>query len=88
MTGYDEPQLFVNGNSEYGPGRIKKGETVSLRPRTATFNGAAQVRLVEVDPGNDKELGSISVNDDQLNKTLTGEFHTWGSHYELTYKVV
>jgi hypothetical protein len=88
VTGYDEPELFVNGNSVYGPGRVKKGGTIPLRPRTAAFNGAATVRLTEVNPGKDKELGAISVNDDQLNKELTGEFHTSGSHYELTYKVV
>lgn len=88
VTGYDEPQLFVDGNSQYGPGRLKKGQSVSLRPRTVKFNGAAKVKLVEVNPGKSKELGTSTITDDQKNKTLTAEFHTSGSHYELSYKVV
>lgn len=88
VTGHDEPQLFVDGNSEYGPGRVSKGQTISLRPRTVAFDDAARVKLVEVNGKRSKELGTITITDDQRNKTLTGEFHTSGSHYELSYKVV
>lgn len=89
VTGYDEPELFVNGNSEYGPGRVKKGQSINLRPRTVNFNGAATVKLMEVNPKRSKQIGgAATINADQLNKTLTREFHTSGSHYELTYKVV
>jgi len=88
VTGYDEPQLFVEGKSVYGPGRVNKGQTITLSPLTVKFNGAAEVRLMEVNPKKDKQIGpEFKVNTDQAGKTLTHEFHTSGAHYKLKYKV-
>jgi hypothetical protein len=87
--GRDEPQLFVNGVSVYGPGDIGKGETVDLRPRSAVFTSVAHMALVEVDPGADDELGIVTASAGQSGKgALRGEFHLPQADYEITYQVV
>jgi len=87
--GRDEPQLFVDGVSVFGPGNMGKGETVDLRPRSSRFTEVARIRLVEVDPGPDDELGTVVASSDQVNLgAQLGEFSLPGADYSLTYEVV
>lgn len=84
----DEPKLIVNGVTIYGPGNVGKGETVNLN-RSTLFNGSAQVQLVEVNPGKDKDLGTrtISGASDVGQGSRMKEFQSPGADYELTYEV-
>ena len=87
--GRDEPQLFVNGVSVYGPGDIGKGETVDLRPRTAVFVSVAHIALVEADPGADDSLGVVTATRSQSGRgPQRGEFHLPQADYEITFHVV
>ncbi|MEU8234100.1 hypothetical protein AB0C12_31320 [Actinoplanes sp. NPDC048967] len=87
--GRDEPQLFVNGVSVYGPGDIGKGETVDLRPRTTVFTSVAHIALVEVDPGSDDQLGVVTAIGGQAGHgPQRGEFHLPNADYEITFQVV
>ncbi|MFT4165444.1 MAG: hypothetical protein QM650_09400 [Microlunatus sp.] len=88
-VGRDDPKILVDGKTVYGPGDIGRGETVNLN-RTALFTTSAQVQLVEVDAGNDDDMGTITIRGaaqvgqgDQV-----GEFHRTHADYELTYQVV
>jgi hypothetical protein len=87
--GKDDPQLFVNGVSVYGPGSIEKGQTVNLRPRSALFTSVANINLKEVDPGVDDDMGTVTATASDLNKgVLPGEFHRANADYKLFYQVV
>jgi hypothetical protein len=87
--GRDEPQLFVNGVSVYGPGDIGKGETVDLRPRSAAFTSVAHMALYEVDAGSDDALGVVSAIAGQSGKgAQQGEFHLPNADYAITFQVV
>jgi hypothetical protein len=87
--GPDEPQLFINGVSVYGPGDIGKGETVDLRPRSAVFTSVAHITLVEVDPGADDEMGIVTATAGQSGKgAQRGEFHLPQADYEINFQVV
>ncbi|GAA3348958.1 hypothetical protein GCM10020358_69360 [Amorphoplanes nipponensis] len=87
--GRDEPQLFVNGVSVYGPGDIGKGETVDLRPRSAVFASVAHMALVEADPGADDQLGVVTAIAGQAGRgPQRGEFHLPAADYEITFQVV
>jgi hypothetical protein len=87
--GRDEPQLFVNGVSVYGPGDIGKGETVDLRPRSAVFTSVAHLALVEVDGGSDDSLGVVTATAGQTGRgAQRGEFHLPNADYAITFQVV
>ncbi|MFI7542141.1 hypothetical protein [Actinoplanes sp. NPDC049599] len=87
--GRDEPQLFVNGVSVYGPGDIGKGETVDLRPRSAVFTSVAHLALVEVDAGSDDSLGVVTAIAGQSGQgAQRGEFHLTNADYSITFQVV
>lgn len=87
--GPDDPQLFVNGVSVYGPGSIGKGETVNLQGRTAIFTSVAHIALVEVDPGADDELGVVTATAKQSGRgAQQGEFHLPQADYAITFQVV
>ena len=87
--GRDEPQLFVNGVSVYGPGDIGKGETVDLRPRSAVFTSVAHMALYEVDSGSDDALGVVTAIAGQSGKgAQRGEFHLPNADYAITFQVV
>jgi hypothetical protein len=87
--GRDEPQLFVDGVSVFGPGDMGRGETVDLRPRSALFAEVARIRLTEVDPGPDDELGTVVASSSQAGQgAQLGEFSRPGADYNLTYEVV
>ncbi len=84
-VGRDEPKIVVDGRTVYGPGDIGKGETITLN-RTALFSGSAQVQLVEVDTGNDDDMGTITVRGSaQVDRgNQVGEFHRTHADYQLT----
>jgi hypothetical protein len=87
--GKDEPQLFVNGVSVYGPGSIEKGQTIDLRPRFAYFTSVAGINLKEVDSGPDDDLGTVTATAAQAGKgNLTGEYSLPNADYEVVYSVV
>jgi len=87
--GKDEPQLFVNGVSVYGPGSIEKGQTIDLRPRFAYFTSVGQINLKEVDSGPDDDLGTVTATAAQAGTgNQTGEYSLPNADYEVTYRVV
>jgi hypothetical protein len=87
--GDDDPQLFVNGVSVYGPGSIGKGETVNLQGRTAVFTSVAHIALVEVDPGADDDLGVVTATAQQSGRgAQQGEYHLPHADYQINYQVV
>jgi hypothetical protein len=86
--GKDEPQLFVNGVSVYGPGSIEKGQSVDLRPRFAYFTSVGQINLKEVDAGPDDDLGTVTATAGQAGAgNLSGEYSLPNADYKITYKV-
>jgi len=66
-----------------------KGDTVDLRPRFALFSSVAQIKLLEVDPGPDDNLGTVTASAAQAGQgTQFGEFSIPGADYEIEYEVV
>ncbi len=86
----DEPQLYIDGVSKFGPGKMSKGETEILTGRTFDFTGTATMELFEVDPGNDDFLGSIQVTSSQAGAGVqVGKFDFLKhAEYTITYEVV
>ncbi|WP_182885948.1 hypothetical protein [Microbispora sp. H10885] len=85
----DEPELFIDGVSKFGPGSMKKGDTAILTGRSATFTGTATMELFEVDNGQDDFLGSAQVTSAQADGNVHVATFDFRNHakYTLLYEV-
>jgi hypothetical protein len=81
--GKDEPQLFIDGVSKFGPGSMGKGDMVVLTG-THQFTGTATMELFDVDPGNDDFLGSVTVTSAESGQGVQVETFDHLNHAEYT----
>ncbi|MET9337076.1 hypothetical protein [Nonomuraea sp. NPDC003804] len=89
-VGEDEPQLFINGVSKFGPGKMGKGDTEILTGTTFEFFSTATMELFDVDKGsNDDFLGSVVVSSSEAGAGIQVEKfdHLNGAEYTIVYEV-
>lgn len=86
----DTAVIRVNGENEWGPKDMKKGESIGVH-RTIRFTNTAVVRLYDLDEGFDEDdfLGQVRAKKSQAGAgEQRASFRENGAHYVLTYKVV
>jgi hypothetical protein len=86
VSGLDEPQITVNGDIVWGPGKMEKESTVPLNV-PVSFGEVAQVVLHEMNGNKPKQIGAAqSIRVDRPGSPVN--FSTSGAHYILRYNVV
>ena len=87
-TGSDEAELHINGSRISGPHSLGKGDSVTLNT-FRDFTGSVSVTLIEVDGGQDDNLGTVTIRDSQAGDGILTAFFNAKTHadYHMTYDV-
>jgi hypothetical protein len=85
VTGKDEPQITVNGEVVWGPGKMAKDDTRTLNV-PVEFGEVAEVKLQEMNGDKPKQIGAAqSIRVDRPGSPV--DFSTSGAHYVLYYDI-